>query len=275
MSRMQPAKTCVSSGLVSLLSHPLYLFQYLLRISIQCDSQPFTSCCKTSTTADDFLRRACELDCCVGGCSETPKVIDENFTKLGEDPTQTPIEIVPQHNDCRTDPETFEDTGDSVCPDSEESIVKILHSEGTDDLDGQPEANDIIYGLETNITPDERSKGKTVRFRVNNPFLSKSNIYIKHDVNVGRGFMDAYCEPMMETKSGCDDSARLIEIGCFDRDSFSFALVTVYFSSAGFPETDAKVDKCCHADQENAPRDENVVKYTFEIFCDCPNGAIA
>lgn len=214
-----------------------------------------------------LMRYACEVDCCNGGCAEMRDVIGDNLSELG-DPSDRDEDIqysVPQHDEC--DSQGFLNTGGSVCPDTGESVVKLVN----DPAVPIPEGGEIIYGIVPNVEPHDGVAGKSVKFRVNNPFNNLADIYIKHDKSVFTSFMDPTCEPMLETVAGCDTAAVEIEVACHEYPGKTpFALAQIYFSSTAISGTDVTVDKCCKAEETAGA---GIVMYTFEIDCECPDTA--
>lgn len=212
-----------------------------------------------------LLRYGCELDCCMGdSCSpdeeddDTPNVPD----KFQED-NDKPQYDVPDHDDC-IDGEFFKD-GDSVCPNTDESIVTLVKSSGGLAL---PEDSTVIYGITVDVEPHGTVAGKTVKFRVNNPFDQAANIYVKHDKSVFTTFMDPVCDKDLSTAAGCDNTAPSVEAACHSYPGIDpFALVQVYYSSAFITPSDTEVDVCCEPEDGDA---DGVVMYTFEIKCTCP-----
>ena len=168
--------------------------------------------------------------------------------------------------DCEKDG-SFKDTSDTVCPNSATPVVKLLKSHGDVPL---PEGVDIFYGIVTDMEPHDGAFGPTVKFKVNNPFDSNADVYVKHEKSVLGGFNDIHCVEFDDIAGGCDDEAEDIEVACRHFDGVApFALVNVYFASRGLTtDSSVDVDKCCHAPEYAS--DIGVVRYTFEIQCNCP-----
>lgn len=251
---------------------------------VKCEKQPYVTFdvhnphCKLS--ADKIIaacekepvlmRHACEVDCCNGGCRDTDDEIKEiaKVKKLSEDPDDIQYDV-PSHNDCSDN--GFLGTGDLVCTGANgDPIVKLIHSSGSIPL---PDNSVVIYGIELDVEPHDGVAGKSVKFKVNNPFVDTADVYVKHDKSVFTTFLAPECDSMTQTPSGCDTKAKTIEVACHDYNGkiAPYALVSVYFSSNDIPSSDASVDKCCHASDPDA----GVVKYTFEVTCECPSDAVA
>jgi len=218
----------------------------------------------------EALRYACELDCCMGGCAEMQETIGDIFigVTLGEEDIQYDI---PNHDQCSDEDGLF-NTGETVCPGSAESIVSILQIAGSggDDLPG---ASELIYGIVTDIEPNANVDGKNVRFRVNNPFGSNTDIYVQHDKNAFvDGMLEPKCEPLLDVGSGCDTTSQKIEVACRNNhgDIDSFALFHVYITSSDFPSSDVTIDQCCKPETASS-NFGGVIHYTFTIQCECPS----
>jgi len=216
-----------------------------------------------------LLKFACELDCCLGGCEDFLNTF-ETITGITELSTEDEDNVmtVPNHDEC--DDETFSNTGNTVCGGSDEnSIVKIIHSSGAIDL---PEGAEVIYGIVTDVDPEDESELKTIKFHVNNPFDDDVDIYVKHD----KSLFSASCDSMIETPTGCNTVADTIEVVCRDYSGVApFALVEVFFSSVAIPSSETSVDKCCYPEASGGPAGgpagAGVISFTFEIQCECPN----
>lgn len=220
------------------------------------------------------LRYACELDCCMGGCNDIEEVIDDIINGIVITEKEEDIQYdIPNHDEC-SDDKGLANTGDSVCPGSTESIVSIVEISGSSE-DDLPDASEIIYGIVPDIEPNENVDGKNVRFRVNNPFNSNTDIYVQHDKNVlAEALLEPVCEPLLDVGSGCDTTALAIEVAC--RNVFGddpFAVVNVYFTSMEFTPSETEVDNCCHPDSESSNAG-GVIKYTFAIQCECPSTSV-
>jgi hypothetical protein len=219
----------------------------------------------------------CEVECCHGGCDEfitrTEEEICDNLPNLLNRDDDDEIQYnVPVHDDC-TDT-TFDKTGtnDDVCIGAD--IVTLLKSTGGVAV---PEDQPIIYGITANQAPHDTDAGRTVSFKVNNPFGDAAlDVYVKHEKSVFTTFEDTVCDATMDVVAGCDAGAVDVEVACHHYpDITPFALVQVYFaakSGASGPGGDATVDKCCLTEPVEVEDYTDVVMYTFEIQCECPEG---
>lgn len=205
-------------------------------------------------------RQACETDCCMGGqdaCAEIPDIMTD--LERNNDPK-------PPQEESADECEDLEDTADTVCPSTEGGVVKLLKTTGTAAI---PEGGDVFHSIIMDPDPDDNSM-TTVRFKVNNPFDSAAHVYVKHDVNVLTDFTNSVCDGFILDPAGCE-SAQEIEVACKEFPGVEpFALVNVYFASAGLDSSnDAEIDKCCDAADYDAP--VGIVEYTFQIECICPD----
>lgn len=113
---------------------------------------------------------------------------------------------------------------------------------------------------------------KKVKFRVNDPFQTEADVFVRYEKHVCRFGKDV-CEIYDNTVAGCDLKAPEINVGCIEYPNVTpFALVDVYFASKdSFVLSNAdEVNKCCH------PPDYSgfvVIKYAFTIECSCPSDA--
>lgn len=147
-------------------------------------------------------------------------------------------------------------------------IVTLLGSKGNVPL---PEGADVFYGMVTDMEPHNDVFGTTVKFKVNNPFNSNADVYVKHEKSVQGNFNDPHCVKFDDTAGGgCAATAEVVEVACRLYDGFTpFALVTVYFASSDLAtDSSVNVDKCCEA--SDYPSGIGVVEYTFEVKCNCP-----
>jgi len=213
-----------------------------------------------------LMVHGCQIDCCLGGCDQVQETVDEliNIKTLSEEEDVILYDFPKDDPDpCTSD--GFEKTANVVCPSSDIPIVKLIKSTGAADL---PEGADVFYDIQLDEGDDRVER--IVKFRINNPFDASADVFIKHDKRVFEtAFMDPHCDDMLETKSGCDISAPVIEVACHDYEgSNPFAIVRVYFASSDLPVLDtSSVDKCCYPpDYESSV---GVVGYTFEIQCHC------
>ncbi len=219
----------------------------------QCEDAPY------------LLAAACLLECCVGGCFEFPDVVKEieEVKTLSEDDEDIFYEV-PQLEEPDCEGEEFSGTSKTVCPEADTEVVKLLATTGTQDLPG-----DVFFGIKMDAGDDE--KGRTIRFKVNNPFEEGANVYVKYGKSVmGHAFMDPKCDGF-ELPTGCNEDAAEIEVACHDyTDVDAFALVQVYFASPSVEGT-TDIDECCKAD---VAADAGVVMYSFELLCACPSNAL-
>lgn len=220
----------------------------------QCDKVPY------------LLTNACLLECCVGGCGAIEEVVEEieEVKTLSEDPEKIFYEVpMVEEPDCQG--EEWKKTSSEVCPESDTEVVKLLSTSGTQELPG-----DVFFGIDMDTGDDE--KGRTIRFKIHNPFEEGANVYVKYGKSVkGHAFMDPKCDGF-EVPTGCDEGATEIEVACHDyTDVDAFALVQVYFASPSVEGT-TDIDNCCKAD---VTADMGVVMYSFELQCSCPSNTLA
>jgi hypothetical protein len=213
---------------------------------------------------------ACMLDCCEGGCGQINEVIDEivEVKTLSEKEEDIIYDIVLKAEKSCVDDE-LTNTKDTVCPSSETEVVKLLTSSGDAPLpDG-----DIFYEIKMDSGDD--TKGRTLKFKVNNPLDSEADVYVKYGKSVfEHAFMDPKCDPFLSTPSGCNADAVELEVACHDYEGIApFALVQVYFSSPSI-EGSTDIDQCCLTGDEDL-RDKGSVMYSFEIQCACPDNNTA
>lgn len=215
-----------------------------------------------------LMIHACQVDCCLGGCNSMEEEVEE-VTRLVtlEDPEEPEVKYdIPDFSDC-SDTEFFS-TSDTACPDSG-PVVKLLDADGDVPL---PDGEEIFYGIVTDMEPHDGASGTTVKFKVNNPFDSSADVYVKHEKSVVNGFMDPHCTEFNDTTGGCPDESHEVEVACRNYDGVApFAVVTVYFASSGLnpPITDISVDECCEPPEYG--NEIGVVQYVFEIQCTCPD----
>ena len=216
------------------------------------------------------LLHACQMDCCVGGCGLMPD--------LDRPRAPTPAPAVDFLNDC-----VLANTPDTVCPTTTTttaedggggggSIVKLLSTTGTQ---GLPDGAEVFHSIVQDPDPDDNGS-TTVKFKLNNPFGSDADAYVKHDVNVLTTFTSSVCDGFRLDSSSCG-SDRYIEVACKEFPGVEpFALVNVYFASDGISGGggggDAVIDRCCEAEEYGAGI--GIVEYTFRIECTCPNKSI-
>jgi len=231
------------------------------------------SCVLTATQIHDacahhppFAIHACELECCEGGCDQVPDVIEEieEVKTLSEDEEDILYdEPKPPVEACQED--ALEDTSETVCPSAQTDVVKLLSTTGSQPLPDKP----IFYGIKMDSGGD--IVGRTVKFKLNNPWDTSADIYIKYGESVfGHAFMDPKCDPFVGTNSGCETDAVEIEVACHDYENISpFALVQVFFASSSI-EGSTEIDACC-LEGDEYHQDKGIVMYSFEIQCACPD----
>jgi len=212
------------------------------------------------------LLHECHLECCAaaGACADVAATMEEieEITTLSEEPEDVLFDF-PVFPACEDDG-TFDKTSDEVCPDAPNGVVKLISQSGPD----LPDDATLFYGIKLNTGDDQL--GRTVKFRVNNPFENPSDIYVKYSFDT---FMDPHCDEVPETATGCDNEAAEFQVACHDYDNIlPFAVVNVYFASEDL-EGQTAIDKCCEAG-EYGP-DVGVAMYTFEISCACPGDEAA
>lgn len=215
-----------------------------------------------------LMIHACQVECCFGGCADIAETIEEvvDIVRLDENPDADVIYDIPDFSDCEKDG-SFKSTSDTACGDSATPVVTLLGSNGNVPL---PEGVDVFYGIVTDMEPHDDVSGTTVKFKVNNPFDSNADVYVKHEKSVAGNFNDPHCVEFDDTAGGCADSAEEIEVACRHYDGVApFAVVQVYFASSGLAtDSSVDVDQCCEAPEYAS--DIGVVEYTFEIKCNCP-----
>jgi len=276
---------CVTNWCVSQVDNIMVPHEGLTFEDHKCENQNYTdwrdeSCEMTEVDIIDackdepnMLRYPCEVECCFGGCAEfkerTEEEICDLLPQLLKEDDDVAIQYnVPVHNDCTGD--DFEKTGNDVCDGAD--IVTLLKSTG--DIGLEAGSQPIIYGITANQAPQDNDAGLTVRFKVNNPFGNAADVYVKHEKSVFTTFEDTVCDATMNVDAGCDMEAVDVEVACHHYPNITpFALVQVYFANSGAgANSGAKVDKCCTTPEEEY---DDVVMYTFEIQCECPEGSAA
>lgn len=157
-------------------------------------------------------------------------------------------------------------TSETACPTKPEGIVTLIKSSG-DYPEGEPILYDII------LDPPAEGSSHTVKFKVDNPFVDFTDIFIKHVKKVGDHALDPVCDKMPFT-AGCNIDAPVIEVGCHEYDGVDpFALVNIYFASNSDEfvldnGSDVTIDKCCQPPAEYESG-YGIIEYTFEIQCVC------
>lgn len=228
-----------------------------------CDSKPM------------MLRAACEVECCVGNCAAMDDTADEIVDLLPlsgnpqdcvyPSPSPTPPPICDDDNN-------FLGTGANACPTSSD-IVKVIHSSTSVDI---PNDQPVIYGITFKENTDD-DHGRVVTFRVDNPFSSSADAYVRYSKNVGFKANDPACEVLDDLVPGCDTQSQEIEVGCIEYPGQEpFAVVDVYFASSdpfvsSNADPDTEVERCCQApDYDSSIR---VIQYSYKIQCTCPTVA--
>lgn len=199
---------------------------------------------------------ACQLDCCMGGCDQLPDVIPD-LDRPGV-PTEAPA----------GDPEgecVLVNTPDAVCPTATGPVVTLLQTTGNEPL---PADAPVFHSIYQDPDPDDNGD-TTVHFKVNNPFDSAADVYVKHDENVLTTFTTSVCPAFEIEASGCNKD-EIIEVACKEYPGVApFALVNVYFASVGInSDSNAEIDQCC--EPEDYEPSVGIVEYTFKIECVCP-----
>jgi len=161
-------------------------------------------------------------------------------------------------------------TSETACPSKPEGVVKMIKKSAE-----APEGEPILYGIIIE-PPKDINSASTVKFKVDNPFVNHTDIYIKHVKKVGKYALDPTCESMPFTPS-CQREAPLVEVGCHEYQGVEpFALVNVYFASnrdsvvQEISSGDVEIDKCCKPPEEYHDG-YGIIEYTFEIQCTCPD----
>lgn len=222
--------------------------------------------CANQTKLGQDSYDACLLDCCLGGCADVnPDIGDlKEFGDDDDDKNEPPL--FP-----RCDINELGSTKDTVCPDTD--IVTLLETKGTQPL---PEGADIFY--EIDIHTD------TVTFKVNNPFPSSADIYVKHEAQAATSsFLVPTCDARPDT---CFEDVEPITVACTTYEGHTpFALVQVYIASYSVDdgaviddednddenaaEQQVTVDKCCGFN-DILPSGIGIVEYVFKVQCACP-----
>jgi hypothetical protein len=136
--------------------------------------------------------------------------------------------------------------------------------------EGPPEGVDIIW----DITSGDTGGTPTVKFKVDNPFDSDADIYVRYHEKVGdEGATNGQCVADRNVP-GCNPSASEIEVACVTPtgSSLSFSIVSIYFvtNDVDVGTGGAEVDQCCHEAEATKAVSTPVVEYTYEIHCTCP-----
>jgi hypothetical protein len=154
-------------------------------------------------------------------------------------------------------------TSDTVCP----GVMDIVTLEGTHGGVTVPDAP-IIF----DISFDEDPVLPHVTFKVDNPFETASDIYVRYHTAAGKvaGSFTPDCERQIDVP-GCNMAASTIEAACMAPPGKTpFAIVTVYFVSAdtSMATGDATVEECC--EQKLDTLTLPTIGYTYKIDCGCP-----
>ena len=155
-----------------------------------------------------LLIHSCQMECCEGGCDAIDQQINEIETikTLGEDKRDILYDIDFDDQEkaplCSGD---FRDkTGETVCLSSSGSVVKPLHQ--SIDI---PDGEHVIYGISfADATDDDHAR--EVSFRVENPFQTKADTYVRYEKKVGFFANDPTCEPIPDLVPGCVPDANEI-----------------------------------------------------------------
>ena len=176
--------------------------------------------------------------------------------------------------------ETYNDaTDETACPSSPSDVVKVLH-QPVEIPNGEP----IIYGIVFEEAKDD-NVGRSIKFRVDNPFENYADTYVRYEKKVGEFANDPAWKSMPNVIAGCDLEAPEIEVGCIEYPGVEpFALVDIYFVSNEDPfvmknvKPETEVEKCCkppdeyREDNNGGSSSYGVIKYTFQIQCTRPDG---
>jgi len=223
-----------------------------------------------------MLRASCEIDCCLGGCKIQDEMEEEikGLVELSEEiedciypsPTPTPDPIC-------DDKDNFLGTGETACPSSSGSVVKVISSTTSVDIpNGQP----VIYGLKFVPVVDD-DHGRRITFRVDNPYGSTADAYVRYSKEVGTHANDPACESLADVKPGCDTDSEEITVGCVEYPGMDpFAIVDIFFASSDSfvtsnADSSTDIEKCCKAPDYGS--NTGIIKYTFKIQCICPTSA--
>jgi len=220
-----------------------------------------------------LLVHSCQVECCYGGCSTFDQIEEEitTITTLSENEEDIIFDI----NFFTPPPlcdETYRHaTGETACPSTPSGIVKVQHQTAA-----VPTGEPIIYGIVFEEAKDD-NVGRSIKFRVDNPFENNADIFVRYEKKVGAFANDPACESMSNVVAGCDLEAPEIEVGCIEYPGVEpFALFDVYFASNEDPfvlnnaTPETEVEKCCKPPDYNSGY--GVIKYTFKIECTCSDG---
>lgn len=223
-----------------------------------------------------MLRAACEIDCCLGGCAAADEIEDEikDIVDLSDKPEDciypSPTPSPPPICD---DKDNFLGTGENACPGDAGNIVKLIDNTSSAPIpDGQP----VVYGIQFVPVLDD-DHGRRITFRVDNPFSSNTDAYVRYSKEVGVHANDPACEDLDDIAPGCDTSSEEITVGCVEYPGMDpFAIVDVYFASknpfvTSNADASTDVEKCCKAPDYDGSY--GIIKYTFKIQCICPTSS--
>lgn len=214
------------------------------------------------------LQPPCHLECCNRGCDVVDDEMDsvQKLKKLSDEERDMVYDLDFDEKSSLCDGDFHEATGETACPSSSRSTVKVIHK--TADIpDGEP----IIYGIRFADAVDD-DHGREVSFRLDNPFANKADAFVRYEKKVGLLANDLACESIPDLVPGCDADAKEITVGCIEYPGIEpFALVEVYFASTdpfvlGNADAGTEVDKCCKPPDYS---EERVIKYSFKIQCTC------
>jgi hypothetical protein len=114
----------------------------------------------------------------------------------------------------------------------------------------------------------------TVSFRIKQTILQAQvdHLYAAFDEPLP-GSQHAY-NPVCYEEQGVDNNViggDIYVAHCLEHTETPAAIVRVFVSDVSLPvEDNSKVPECCHA---TGGTENNVVKYTFEVYCACPETA--
>jgi len=134
-----------------------------------------------------------------------------------------------------------------------------------------PDGAEIFYGIE--FVDD----GAEVRFNVANPFSGNADIYVETHESVGiRGAYDHACEAQLEVSPCVTEISEATFASACREDlngkMFTTVSVNIVTKDSFLDATPAglSVPECCGYEQEDDS--DKIAKYTYHIFCECPDG---
>jgi hypothetical protein len=162
-------------------------------------------------------------------------------------------------------------TSAEACPNGAE-VVKLLGSKGT-----LPAGEPVIYGIEM-IAADDGSP--QVKFKIDNPFQGKTDIYVKYGKKVANWGLDPACDKKFFVEGCAPNAYEEAEViaGCTTHgEAEAYTLVHVYFASKDneFLDVGASVDICCRGPDYGSMYGYEVYEFTYEIKCECPSTVAA